>query len=219
MRESALIAIVDDDDSVRRALVRALVTTGNEVRSYSSAEAFLEDANIAKLSCVISDLRMPGLDGLNLQSLLVERMPHVGIVFLTGHADVSSSVKAMKAGAVDYLEKPVKRTQLVEAVDRAIGRTRAAEADANELRDLQQRYSNLTPRERQVLALVSAGLLNKQIAAELAAAEKTIKQHRGVVMRKMRADSLAELVVMAQRLGVRPSQVDFSKAKGLIRAS
>jgi FixJ family two-component response regulator len=219
MRESALIAIVDDDDSVRKALVRVLVTTGNDVRSYSSAEAFLEDANIAKLSCVISDLRMPGLDGLNLQSLLVERMPHVGIVFLTGHADVSSSVKAMKAGAVDYLEKPVKRTQLVEAIDRAIGRTRAAEAAANELRDLQQRYSNLTPRERQVLALVSAGLLNKQIAAELAAAEKTIKQHRGVVMRKMRADSLAELVVMAQRLGVRPSQVDFSKAKGLIRAS
>jgi FixJ family two-component response regulator len=219
MPDSDFIALVDDDESVRKALARALATTGYDVRSFFSAEAFLNDANIANVSCVISDLRMPGLDGLRLQSLLAERAPHVGIVFLTGHGDVTSSVKAMKSGAVDYLEKPVTRAELVEAISRAIERTRTAGADAQELHELKRRYADLTPRERQVLALVSAGLLNKQIGAELGAAEKTIKQHRGVVMRKMRADSVAELAVMAERLGVRPTHADFSRAKGRAPAS
>jgi FixJ family two-component response regulator len=125
----------------------------------------------------------------------------------------------MKSGAVDFLEKPVKRSELLQAIDRATRRTHSAAEESAELNELNKRYVRLTPRERQVFALVSAGLLNKQIAAELGSAEKTIKQHRGVVMTKMKSDSLADLVVMAERLGIRPAHMDFSRAKGLNRAS
>jgi FixJ family two-component response regulator len=162
---------------------------------------------------------MPGIDGLHLQSALAERMPHIAMVFLTGHGDVASTVQAMKSGAVDFLEKPVRRADLLEAIARATQRTHRSEAEAINLNSLKRRYAQLTPRERQVFALVAAGLLNKQIAAELGNAEKTTKQHRGVVMNKMQAASLADLVLMAEHLGVRPSHMDFSKAKGLVPAS
>jgi len=125
----------------------------------------------------------------------------------------------MKSGAVAFHEKPLKRAALLEAIARATRRTHSAEAEATELNELRRRFDGLTPRERQVFSLVSAGLLNKQVAAELGSAEKTVKQHRGVVMTKMRAASLADLVLMADRLGVRPTQLDFSKAKGMMRAS
>jgi FixJ family two-component response regulator len=213
------IAVIDDDESIRRAMVRTLSGAGLKVLTFSSARDFLDASPVQSVSCVVSDLRMPDVDGLHLQSELAQRMSNVAMVFVTGHADVLSSVKAMKLGAVDFLEKPVKRAELLDAISRATRRTHSAEASAAELRELGQRYEELTPRERQVLALVAAGLLNKQIAAELGAAEKTVKQHRGVVMDKMRADSLAELVLMADRLAIRPSNVNFSVARGLRAAS
>jgi FixJ family two-component response regulator len=219
MNGRELVAVIDDDESIRRALVRLLSNAGLDVLPFSSAQEFFESRDCGRVSCVLSDLRMPGVDGLHLQSALAERLPHIAVVFLTGHADVSSSVKAMKFGAVDFLEKPVKRTELLEAIGRATRRTHSAQTQATELNQVKQRYATLTPRERQVFALVAAGLLNKQVAAELGSAEKTIKQHRGVVMTKMKADSLADLVMMAERLGVRPSHVDFSNAKGIARAS
>ena len=219
MSDKEMVAIIDDDESIRKALLRTLVGAGLEVLAFSSAEDFLVAAEIERVSCVVSDLRMPGIDGLHLQSALAERMPHVAIVFVTGHGDVPSTVQAMKSGAVDFLEKPVRRADLLEAIARATQRTHRSEAEAINLNSLKRRYAQLTPRERQVFALVAAGLLNKQIAAELGKAEKTTKQHRGVVMNKMQAASLADLVLMAERLGVRPSHMDFSKAKGLVPAS
>ena len=217
MSDKEMVAIIDDDESIRKALLRTLVGAGLEVLAFSSAQDFLAAAEIERVSCVVSDLRMPGIDGLHLQSALAERMPHVAIVFVTGHGDVASTVQAMKSGAVDFLEKPVRRTDLLEAIARATQRTHRAEAEAVDLNSLKRRYAKLTPRERQVFALVAAGLLNKQIAAELGNAEKTTKQHRGAVMVKMQADSLADLVLMAEHLGVRPSHMDFARAKGLVR--
>ncbi len=212
-----IVVVVDDDDSIRKALVRTLTSAGMEVLAFSSAYEFLAVVESERVSCVVSDLRMPDIDGLHLQSALAERMPHVAMVFVTGHSDVPSTVQAMKSGAVDFLEKPVKRADLLEAIARAMQRTHRAEAEATNLNSLRQRYAKLTPRERQVFALVAAGLLNKQIAAELGNAEKTTKQHRGAVMEKMQAESLADLVLMAEHLGVRPSHMDFSRAKGLVR--
>lgn len=217
--EKETVAVIDDDDSIRKALLRALVGAGLEVMAFSSAQDFLAAAEIERVSCVVSDLRMPGIDGLHLQSALAERMPHVAMVFVTGHGDVRSTVQAMKSGAVDFLEKPVRRADLLEAIARATERTHRAEAEAVDLNSLKRRYEKLTPRERQVFALVTAGLLNKQIAAELGNAEKTTKQHRGAVMDKMQAESLADLVLMAEHLGVRPSHTDFSRAKGLVRGN
>jgi FixJ family two-component response regulator len=217
LNEKEIVAIIDDDASIRKALVRMLGGAGMDVLAFSSAKEFLAVVETERVSCVVSDLRMPEIDGLHLQSALAERMPDVSLVFVTGHGDVPSTVQAMKSGAVDFLEKPVKRADLLEAIARATKRTHRAEAEAADLNSLKQRYAKLTPRERQVFALVAAGLLNKQIAAELGNAEKTTKQHRGAVMVKMQADSLADLVLMAEHLGVRPSLADFSRAKGLVR--
>jgi len=219
MNYKEIVAVIDDDESVRRALVRMLTSAGLEVSAFSSAQDFLAVVERERVSCVVSDLRMPDIDGLQLQSALAERLPHVAIVFVTGHSDVPSTVQAMKSGAIDFLEKPVRRANLLEAIARAAQRTHRAEAAAVDLNSLKRRYAKLTPRERQVFALVAAGLLNKQIAAELGNAEKTTKQHRGAVMNKMQAESLADLVLMAEHLGVRPSHADFSRAKGLVRGS
>lgn len=217
MTEKEAIAIIDDEDSTRMALSRLLGIAGFEAFGFASADEFLNRDQGRFIHCVILDLLMPGIDGLDLQSILAERMPNVGVVFISGHADVPSTVDAMKAGAVDFLQKPVKRSKLVQAVESAIRRTHAAENKGIELRELKSRYSRLTPREREVFALVSAGLLNKQIAAEYRLSVITVKQHRGVVMKKMDAYSLADLAVMAERLGVRPLYTDFSEARGLIR--
>ncbi len=214
--DKEIVAIIDDDESIRKALVRTLVAVGREVLAFSSAQDFLAVTEIEHVSCVVSDLRMPGIDGLHLQTALAERMPHVAVVFVTGHGDVPSTVQAMKSGAVDFLEKPVRRADLLEAVARATQRTHRAEAEAADLNSLKRRYAKLTPREREVFALVAAGLLNKQVAAELGNAEKTTKQHRSAVMNKMLAESLADLVLMAEHLGVLPSHRDFSRAKGLV---
>jgi FixJ family two-component response regulator len=212
--EKISVAIIDDEASVRRSLVRLLAAGGHDARAFASAREFLASADSGAVSCVVSDLRMPGVDGLQLQEELRGKLPHLSIVFITGHGNIPASVAAMKAGAVDFLEKPVKGRVLMEAVRRAAERSRTQRIANAEMEHLHVRYGRLTSREREVFALVAAGLLNKQIAAELGAAEKTIKQHRGRVMNKMEADSLAELVVMAERLGVRPLASDFSNAKG-----
>jgi FixJ family two-component response regulator len=208
------VAVIDDDRSIRRSLPRMLAAAGFDVVAFASAREFLAAQDIQRTSCVVSDLRMPGVDGLAMQEELHAKLPHLSIVFITGHGDVTASVTAMKAGAVDFLEKPLRSGVLLEAINRAVARSRKLLAESTELKKTKIRYQRLTAREGEVFALVAAGLLNKQIAAELGAAEKTIKQHRGRVMKKMEAESLAELVLMAERLGARPAEINFSTAKG-----
>ena len=214
MSQRTAVAIIDDEESVRKSLVRMLQARGLQALAFPSAQEFLDSAQSKVVSCVVSDLRMPGLDGLGFQRRLHAKLPHLSMVFITGHGDISASVAAMKAGAVDFLEKPVKGAALLDAIRRACERSVNLRATNAEIDVLKARYETLTPREREVFSLVAAGLLNKQVAAELGIAEKTIKQHRGSVVDKMAAQSLAELVLMAERLGVRPSGADFANAKG-----
>jgi FixJ family two-component response regulator len=214
MSERTIVAIIDDEESVRKSLVRMLQAKGLQVLAFPSAQEFLDSPQSRIVSCVVSDLRMPGLDGLGFQQMLRTKLPHLSMVFITGHGDIPASVTAMKAGAVDFLEKPVKGAALLDAICRATDRSRSLQAANAAFVSLKIRYATLTPRECEVFSLVAAGLLNKQVAAELGVAEKTIKQHRGHVMDKMAAESLAELVVMAERLGIRSSGADFSRARG-----
>jgi FixJ family two-component response regulator len=214
MSQRTAVAIIDDEASVRKSLARMLQAKGLVALAFPSAQEFLESPQSDVVSCVISDLRMPGLDGLGLQRRLHAKLPHLSMVFITGHGDIPASVSAMKAGAVDFLEKPVKGAALIDAIRRASERSFNLQAINAEIDAMKARYETLTPREREVFSLVAAGLLNKQVAAELGVAEKTIKQHRGHVVDKMAAQSLAELVLMAERLGVRPSGLDFAKARG-----
>ncbi|MGA8568779.1 MAG: response regulator [Candidatus Binataceae bacterium] len=214
MSQRTAVAIIDDEESVRKSLVRMLQAKGLQALAFPSAQEFLDSAQSKVVSCVVSDLRMPGLDGLGFQRRLHAKLPHLSMVFITGHGDISASVAAMKAGAVDFLEKPVKGAALLDAIRRACERSVNLRATNAEIDVLKARYETLTPREREVFSLVATGLLNKQVAAELGIAEKTIKQHRGRVVDKMAAQSLAELVLMAERLGVRPSGADFANARG-----
>jgi FixJ family two-component response regulator len=214
MDRKALVAIIDDDESIRRSLARLVTTAGHEATAFASATEFLASPKTEAAACVVSDLRMPVVNGLQLQEALRHKTPAVSMVFITGHGDIPATVSAMKAGAVDFLEKPVKGSVLLEAIERAIERSNQLKAAATELDQLKVRYEQLTPREREVCALVSAGLLNKQVGAELSVTEKTVKEHRGRVMRKMKAESLADLVLMAERLGIRPTDVSFATAKG-----
>lgn len=214
MSQRTAVAIIDDEESVRKSLVRMLRAKGLSALAFASAREFLDSPHIATVSCVVSDLRMPGLDGLGFQRMLRAQLPHLSMVFITGHGDIPASVTAMKGGAVDFLEKPVKGAALLDAIQRASERSFNLQTSNAEIDGLKARYETLTRREREVFSLVAAGLLNKQVAAELGVAEKTIKQHRGRVVDKMAAQSLAELVLMAERLGVRPSANDFAKARG-----
>lgn len=202
MAESIQVAIVDDDQSARTALARLIKSDGIGTITFSSAREFLDDPKAGLLGCAVIDLWMPDVNGLALQEELDKKLPHLSVVFVSGNGDVSASVHAMKAGAVDFLEKPVSKEALLQAVRLAMERTREMKAARQELELLHHRYRTLTPREREVFALVTAGLLNKQAAAELGAAEKTIKVHRAHVMEKMDASSLADLVRMADRLRV-----------------
>jgi FixJ family two-component response regulator len=196
------VAVIDDDRSARTALARLLKAAGIEAATFSSAREFLDDPNRGLLECAVIDLRMPDVDGLRLQEELDKTLPHLSVVFITGHGDVPTTVRAMKAGAVDFLEKPVDQEALLNAVRLATGRTREMKAADQELEYLQECYRTLTRREREVFALVTTGLLNKQVGAELGAAEKTIKVHRARVMEKMKAGSVADLVRMAQLLEI-----------------
>ena len=196
------IAIVDDEASMRRALARLLKSAGIEAFTFSSAREFFDDPIHQQVDCAVTDMRMPGFDGLELQEQLSRTLPHLSLVFITGHGDIKGSVKAMKGGAVDFLEKPVDGKTLLPAIRRAAERSRALKASHKERMALERWYADVTPREREVFALVTSGLPNKQIAADLGVSERTIKVHRARVMKKMRAESLAHLVRMAQRLGV-----------------
>jgi len=200
-----LVFIVDDDDAIRRALERLIRSVGLRVESFASAREFLSRKPPEPPSCMVLDIRMPGLSGLDLQQQLSAAGLEMPVIFMTGHGTVPMSVRAMKAGAVDFLQKPVDDQVLLDAVHQALDRSRRAGAEQEQLDEVQQLVDSLTPREREVFALVVSGLLNKQIAAELGTSEKTIKVHRARVMQKMRADSLADLVRLAGKAGVGPS--------------
>ena len=214
MPASIKIALIDDDESARTSLARLIKTAGIQVVTFSSAREFLEDPIRDQVDCAVTDVRMPAVDGFKLQETLAHTLPYLSVVFITGHGDIPMTVRAMQAGAVDFLEKPVDDKVLIAAIRRSAERSREQRISYAELEELRRRYELLTPRERQVLTLVTGGLLNKQIGHELGTGEKTIKVHRARVMGKMRADSLASLVAMAERLGVRPVGDDFSRAKG-----
>lgn len=199
MDPQPVVYVVDDDPSFSRALSRRLEAEGFQVVAFDSAEAFLSALTDGP-GCVVLDLRMPGAGGLDVQEALARRPDPLPVVFLTGHGDVHSSVRAMKAGAVDFLTKPVTGDELVEAVRRAIAVDESARASRRQVRDLRARYERLTPREREVFALVARGLLTKQIAGELGTAERTVKAHRARVMEKMGVQSVAELALAAQWL-------------------
>ena len=196
------VAIIDDDDRMRRALARLIQSVGMQAATFATAHEFLDNPIREHTDCVITDMRMPGLDGLGLQEKLQQVLSDLSVVFLTGLGKVSASVRAMKAGAVDFLEKPVEDESLLAAIARAADRTIRSRKARVELEDLQERFGRLTPREREVFSLVTAGLLNKQVGAELGTAEKTIKVHRARVLEKMKAKSSADLVRMAERLSV-----------------
>ncbi len=199
---ASLVFVVDDDISVRESLELLIKTAGWQPETFASAQEFLSRPRTTVPCCLLLDVRLPGLNGLELQQQLAERtdMP---IIFITGHGDVPMTVQAMKAGAVEFLTKPFRDDVLLDAIRGAIDHSRAALRLDSEMRLLRKRHESLSPREREVMALVVSGLLNKQVGAELGISEITVKAHRGQVMRKMKADSLPDLVTMAARLGLR----------------
>ena len=197
------VYLVDDDPGVVRSLVRLLRSAGYDPVGYGSAEEFLAVLPRDASGCVVLDLAMPGVDGLEVQRELGSRESALPVVFVSGRGDVPTSVSAMKGGAVDFLTKPVKAAALISAIQLALDHARAARADRGELEELRRRLRTLTPREREVLEGVAAGMLNKQIAGHLGIAEQTVKVHRARVMEKMSAESVPELVREADRLGVR----------------
>jgi FixJ family two-component response regulator len=198
--EAPIVFVVDDDAQVRDSLTRILGTAGIPVRCFASAGEFLERPRADELACLVLDVQLPGTSGLELQDRLVALEPGLPIVFISGHADVAMSVRAMKAGAVEFLVKPFTSAALLEAVDEALRKGSADRKSREEVAPLRLRYSRLTERERMVMARVIDGQLNKQIAFDLGISEVTVKIHRGRVMQKMRCDSLQQLVHVAERL-------------------
>jgi FixJ family two-component response regulator len=197
-----IVFVVDDDVSVRESLELLLQNAGWQRETFASAQEFLSRPRPTVPSCLVLDVTLPGLNGLELQQQLAART-EMPIIFISGHGDVPTTVRAMKAGAVEFLTKPIKDDLLLSAIRVAVERSRAALRLDSEMRALKNCYESLTPREREVMALVVAGLLNKQVGGELGISEITVKAHRGHVMRKMKADSLPDLVTMAARLGLR----------------
>jgi RNA polymerase sigma factor (sigma-70 family) len=200
------VFVVDDDPLVRRAIGRLLDSAGHHVRTFGSATEFLQASSGAGPACVILDLRLPDLDGMELHHRLRERSVGVQVIFMSGFGNIPLTVEAIKSGAFDFLPKPVTEGRLLASVEAALAEACKSYDEAELSRDLLDRYESLTPRERQVLQLVVAGRLNKQIARELAISEKTVKVHRGRVMQKMGTRRVAELVRFALRLGLRVSQ-------------
>ena len=198
--------VVDDDASVRRALTRLLTATGYQTEDFASAEEFLACGHFDTPGCILLDVLMPGLNGLELQQALATAECQLPIVFITGHGDIPMTVRAMKAGAADFLPKPCNAEELLKIIAQALTKSRREQNERTEIVEIRHRLSNLTPREHEVLCHVIAGQLNKQIAADLGIAEKTIKIHRARVMEKMGTRSLAELVGMAARIGISASQ-------------
>jgi FixJ family two-component response regulator len=198
-----IVFIIDDDLSMRRALTNLFQSVGLEVAAFGSAPELLQNKLPDVASCLVLDIRLPGLSGLDLQAELARVNIHIPIVFITGHGDIPMTVRAMKGGAVDFLTKPFRDQDMLDAVAAALERDRKRRQDEHRVADLRVHFEGLTEREREVMGLVTAGLMNKQIAGELGLSEITVKIHRGHVMRKMAARSLADLVRMAEVLGVR----------------
>ena len=201
------VFIVDDDPSVRKALKRLIESVGLEVETLTSAQEFSDQEQPDKPSCLVLDVRMPGLSGLDLQDELAARGLNMPIIFITGHGNIPMGVRAMKAGAVDFIEKPFDDQALLDAIHQAIEQDRKARLEQAKIREILRRVGLLTHRERQVFALVVTGIFNKQIAFELGTSEKTIKVHRARIMQKMQAKSLADLVRLAEKAGVYPPKV------------
>lgn len=197
-----IVFVVDDDISVRESLELLVASAGWNVETFACAQDFLVRPRALVPSCLVLDLALPGLNGLDLQKRIAVGRADLPIIFITGHGDVPQTVQAMKAGAVEFLTKPFSDEVLLGAIRQALERNRAALTAEAEMQDLQRRHASLTPREQQVMALVVCGLLNKQVGGELGISEITVKAHRGQVMQKMKAESLADLVKIAGRLGV-----------------
>ncbi len=196
---NATVFVVDDDASVRKSLKRLIMSIGLKVEIFNSAQEYLKHKPRDEPACLVLDVRMPGTSGIELQDQLNRAGHQIPIIFISGHSNISMSVKAMKAGATDFIEKPFEDQRLIDAIHAAIAKNMQFRKKQTELNDLQQRFDSLTPREHDVSTLVVSGMLNKQIGVDLGISEKTVKVHRGRIMQKMKANSLADLVRMAEK--------------------
>lgn len=207
MNERApIVFVVDDDPSVRRSIKRLIGSVGLQVELFGSAQEFLLSKRPDAPSCLVLDIRLPGISGLDFQHELAEANIHIPIIFITAHGDIPMTVRAMKSGAVEFLTKPFREQDLLDAIHSALERDRGRRQQEAGLAALRERFELLSPREREVVAMVVSGMLNKQIAAQIGTAENTVKVHRSRAMEKMQANSLADLVKMIQRLQVSPSK-------------
>ncbi|MEN3381734.1 MAG: hypothetical protein V7608_1778 [Hyphomicrobiales bacterium] len=205
-KEPALVFVIDDDASVRNGVADLLRSVGLGVEAFGSTEEFLQSERRDAAGCIVLDVRLPGPSGLEFQRTLDKSNIHLPIIFISGHGDIPMSVQAMKSGAIEFLTKPLREQELLDAIHTGIARDRARRREAEVVAELRERFNSLTPREREVLAIVVTGRRNKQIAAQAKLSEMTVKVHRSQIMRKMRAKSLVDLVRMADALGVSPGK-------------